>query len=161
MSTQSAEEFAHNFSSDTEDELYWEEVAVPQAEYSVQEDHAGSSATPNIEITLDAYPAQGKHGTQRKPSGGISQAERLLRIDCHKVHTVALISNARERNRWINDELLQARLLSLTPLAIHNSFAMIHKSRIPDDVKRGYLFEQAMSSGHVAPWVMVGGFSSQ
>ncbi|KAH9013188.1 hypothetical protein EDB83DRAFT_2576942, partial [Lactarius deliciosus] len=150
MSTQSAEEFAHDFSSDTEDELDWEEVAVPQAEYSVQEDQAGSSARPNIEITLDAYPAQGKHGTQRKPSGGISQAERLLRIDCHKVHTVALISNARERNRWINDELLQARLLSLTPLAIHNSFAMIHKSRIPDDVKRGYLFEQAMS--RLASW---------
>ena len=77
------------------------------------------------------------------------------------MHTVALIANARERNRWINDELLQvrlalsspfpypdsrtqARLLSLTPLAIHNSFAMIHKSRIPDDVKRGYLFEQAI-----------------
>jgi xeroderma pigmentosum group C-complementing protein len=34
--------------------------------------------------------------------------------------------------------------LSLTPLPIQNSFAMIHKSRIPDDVKRGYLFEQAV-----------------
>ncbi|KAH8984346.1 hypothetical protein EDB92DRAFT_1887514 [Lactarius akahatsu] len=150
MSTHSAEELAYNFSSDSEDELDWEEVAVPQAEYSAPEDQAGPPTRPNIEITLDAYPAQGKDGTQRKPSGGISQAERLLRIDCHKVHTVALISNARERNRWINDELLQARLLSLTPLAIHNSFAMIHKSRIPDDVKRGYLFEQAMS--RLASW---------
>ena len=45
---------------------------------------------------------------------------------------------------------LQARLLSLTPLAIQNSFAMIHKSRIPDDVKRGYLFEQAVS--RLASW---------
>ena len=35
--------------------------------------------------------------------------------------------------------------MSLTPLAIHNSFAMIHKSRIPDDDKRGFLFEQAIS----------------
>ena len=83
------------------------------------------------------------------------------------MHTVALIANARERNGWINDELLQvrpalsspfsypdfrtqARLLSLTPLAVHNSFAMIHKSRIPDDVKRGYLFEQAIS--RLASW---------
>ncbi|KAH9053373.1 hypothetical protein EDB87DRAFT_1651420 [Lactarius vividus] len=149
MSTKSAEELAHDFSSDSEDELDWEEVAVPQAEYSVPEDQAGPSTRPNIEITLDAYPARGKD-TQRKLPGGISQAERLLRIDCHKVHTVALISNARERNRWINDELLQARLLSLTPLAIHNSFAMIHKSRIPDDVKRGYLFELAIS--RLASW---------
>ena len=104
---------------------------------------------------------------RKKPSSGIPHAERLLRIDCHKVHTIALIANAAVRNRWINDELLQvrktrspalqepdfalqARLLSLTPLPIQNSFAMIHKSRIPDDVKRGYLFEQAVS--RLASW---------
>ena len=77
------------------------------------------------------------------------------------------MANASVRNKWINDELLQvrnihssaslgltfvlqARLLSLTPLPIQNSFAMIHKSRIPDDVKRGYLFEQAIS--RLASW---------
>jgi xeroderma pigmentosum group C-complementing protein len=103
---------------------------------------------------------------RKKSSGGIPHAERLLRIDCHKVHTVALIANAAVRNRWINDELLQvhktplslqepdfalqARLLSLTPSPIQNSFSMIHKSRIPDDVKRGYLFEQAVS--RLASW---------
>jgi xeroderma pigmentosum group C-complementing protein len=48
------------------------------------------------------------------------------------------------------DFVFQARLLSLTPLAIQNSFAMIHKSRIPDDVKRGFLFEQAVS--RLASW---------
>lgn len=48
------------------------------------------------------------------------------------------------------DFALQARLLSLTPFPIQNSFAMIHKSRIPDDVKRGYLFEQAVS--RLASW---------
>lgn len=148
MSAQEEEELAHNFSSDSEDELDWEEVAVPQAEQLVPEDQAEPQTRPNIEVTLDAYSVKevkGKDGAQKKPPGGISHAERLLRIDCHKVHTIALISNARVRNRWINDELLQARLLSLTPLAIHNSFAMIHKSRIPDDVKRGCLFEQAIS----------------
>lgn len=46
---------------------------------------------------------------RKKSSGGIPHAERLLRIDCHKVHTVALIANAAVRNRWINDELLQVR----------------------------------------------------
>ena len=46
--------------------------------------------------------------------------------------------------------VLQARLLSLTPSPIQNSFSMIHKSRIPDDVKRGCLFEQAVS--RLASW---------
>ncbi|KAF8264379.1 hypothetical protein EI94DRAFT_1772689 [Lactarius quietus] len=145
MSTPGEEDLAHNFSSDSEDELDWEEVAVPQAEHLVPEDQAGPRTRVNIEVTLDAYSVQGKPGAH-----GISHAERLLRIDCHKVHTVALIANASERNSWINDELLQARLLSLTPLAIHNSFAMIHKSRIPDDVKRGCLFEQAIT--RLASW---------
>jgi xeroderma pigmentosum group C-complementing protein len=48
------------------------------------------------------------------------------------------------------DFALQARLLSLTPSPIQNSFAMIHKSRISNDVKRGYLFEQAVS--RLASW---------
>ena len=35
--------------------------------------------------------------------------------------------------------------MSLTPMSIQNSFAMIHKSRVPDAAKRGRLFESAMS----------------
>lgn len=62
MSMQDAEELAHTFSSDSEDELDWEEVAVPQAENFVQEEQAGPR--PNIEVTLDTYPAQGKNDTQ-------------------------------------------------------------------------------------------------
>lgn len=46
----------------------------------------------------------------RKKTTGISHAERLTRIDCHKIHTVALLVNARIRNRWLNDELLQVGL---------------------------------------------------
>ncbi|KAI0269961.1 hypothetical protein BC834DRAFT_579661 [Gloeopeniophorella convolvens] len=155
MSMQDEVELAHDFASDDdEDEMDWEEVAVPQAQPQAREeleDEPGPSARLNIEITLEARPARGKNGAQKKgPPGGISHAERLLRIDCHKIHTIALIANAQVRNKWINDELLQARLLSLTPLAIQNSFAMIHKSRIPDEVKRGYLFEQAVT--RLASW---------
>lgn len=32
-----------------------------------------------------------------------------MRIDCHKIHTVALIASARVRNRWLNDPLLHVR----------------------------------------------------
>ena len=65
MSTQGADVLAHNFSSDSEDELDWEEVAVPQAEHFVPEDQAGPPSTrPTIEVTLDAYSARGKDGKQ-------------------------------------------------------------------------------------------------
>lgn len=41
---------------------------------------------------------------------GISHAERLARIDCHKVHTISLICNAKIRNQWVNDTLLQVSI---------------------------------------------------
>ena len=33
-----------------------------------------------------------------------------MRLDCHKVHTVTLLMNAKVRNHWINDPLLHVRL---------------------------------------------------
>ncbi|KAJ7464776.1 hypothetical protein B0H11DRAFT_2051338 [Mycena galericulata] len=74
----------------------------------------------------------------------------MYRIDCHKFHTLALLTNAWIRNRWINDPLLHARLLSLTPLSLQTAFAMIHKSRFPEQHKRGRMFETAM--GNLAFW---------
>jgi xeroderma pigmentosum group C-complementing protein len=40
--------------------------------------------------------------------------------------------------------------MSLTPLHLQASFGMIHKSRIPDQHKRGMLFESAI--GHLTEW---------
>ncbi|KAF9465269.1 hypothetical protein BDZ94DRAFT_1160286 [Collybia nuda] len=113
---------------DSEDECDWEEVEVPEQK--------------PIEITISASSSQPK-ATDTK---GISHAERLVRIDCHKIHTVALLGNAWIRNKWINDPLLHARLLSLTPLALQTAFATIHKSRIPDQNQRGRLFEAAVTN---------------
>lgn len=51
--------------SDSEDELDWEEVTVPQALHiELEEDQAESSTRPNIEITLEAYPTRRKGDTQ-------------------------------------------------------------------------------------------------
>lgn len=36
-------------------------------------------------------------------------------------------------------------MLSLTPLPLQNSFAMIHSTRVPEQGKRGRMFEQALS----------------
>jgi hypothetical protein len=50
--------------SDSEDELDWEEVTVPQAQYIELEDQSGPSTRPNIEVTLEAYPTSRKGDTQ-------------------------------------------------------------------------------------------------
>ena len=80
---------------DSEDDLDWEEVDVP--------DHHER----HLEITLQAAPK--KEGPKHK---GTSHADRVARIDCHKIHTVALLLNASVRNRWINDPLLHVPSIS-------------------------------------------------
>ncbi|TFK63043.1 Rad4-domain-containing protein [Pluteus cervinus] len=126
-------EYASLVEQDSEDDIDWEEVQVPE--------HQG------IEITINFSTKADSNSNTKK---GISYAERLLRIDCHKIHTITLLANARVRNKWINDELLHARLLSLTPLPLQNAFAMIHKSRVPDQNQRGRMFEGSVRN--LAEW---------
>ncbi|OSD07353.1 Rad4-domain-containing protein, partial [Trametes coccinea BRFM310] len=154
---------------ESEDDFDWEEVEVAaptvplndeqlQAETAAglsayygdsHEPEAGPSGKPHIEITIKT---KGKaKGDPKKNAKAVQlAAERLIRLDCHKIHTVALLMNAKVRNHWLNDPLLQARLMSMTPLTLQNSFAMIHKSRIPDAAKRGRLFESAIT--RLADW---------
>ncbi|GLB38652.1 putative rad4 beta-hairpin domain 2 [Lyophyllum shimeji] len=123
---------------DSEDDFDWEEVQVPEHEPQQEQEH--------IEITIPAPGPRRKKDTAVNKFKGISHAERLKRIDCHKIHTVALLGNASVRNKWINDPLLHARLLSITPLSLQNAFAMIHKSRVPDQHQRGRMFETAIAN---------------
>ncbi|KAI6023368.1 hypothetical protein EDC04DRAFT_2900565 [Pisolithus marmoratus] len=126
-------------SEGSDEEFEWEEVPVPVEQPTDQELELELSVpSRSIEITLHAQP---KKDESKKKAAAASHAQRLLRTTCHKVHTVCLLANARVRNRWINDELLHARLLSMTPMNLQNAFAMIHKSRVPDQNKRGRLFE--------------------
>ncbi|KAJ3752274.1 hypothetical protein EV360DRAFT_55515 [Lentinula raphanica] len=118
---------------DSDDEMDWEEV--PVSGQQPQEEQ------PLMKIVLRP------DNEAEEPS---NHAERLLRIDCHKIHTVLLLVNARIRNKWLNDELLHARLLSLTPLPLQNAFAMIHSSKIPDAGIRGRMFENSVSK--LAEW---------
>ncbi|KAI0333722.1 Rad4-domain-containing protein [Cubamyces sp. BRFM 1775] len=155
---------------ESEDDFDWEEVEVAagpalsldsaqlQAETAAglaayygesQEAEPGPSEKQNIEITIQTKGKQ-KGDTKKNERAVQLAAERLVRLDCHKIHTVALLMNAKVRNHWLNDPLLQARLLSLTPLPLQNAFAMIHKSRVPDPAKRGRLFESAVT--RLAEW---------
>jgi len=63
MSTQ-GKTSTYDVHSDSEDELDWEEGAVPQAQHIELEDQAGPSMGPNIEVILEAYPTRRKGDTQ-------------------------------------------------------------------------------------------------
>lgn len=92
----------------------------------------------------------------------MTSKDRLVRIDAHKLHVVALLANARIRNQWANNRLLkvskpyanhtrsklttfQARLLSLLPHPLVTAFS-IPPSRFPDRAQRARLFVEALQS---------------
>ncbi|KAL1745796.1 hypothetical protein HDZ31DRAFT_81675 [Schizophyllum fasciatum] len=127
---------------DSEDDFDWEEVVVPEP---IEQDVVLEEEEPvrkDIEITIKTKPKKAAKAEIKKQ--GISHAERLLRVDCHKLHTLCLLASARIRNKWLNDPLLHARLLSLTPLALQNAFSAIHKSRMPDATHRAHMFKRAL-----------------
>ncbi|KAL5501487.1 hypothetical protein ACEPAH_8747 [Sanghuangporus vaninii] len=143
---------------DSDEETDWEDVSMRPNATTIAEESVpdyklgnqvvesstrkdGKPAAGNIEITLKK--AQ-KSDPKRKKQAEQNAELRALRLTCHKIHTVALLANAIIRNRWLNDDVLQARLLSLTPMSLQTSFSMIIKKRHPDAAKRGRLFESAM-----------------
>ncbi|CCA70644.1 related to xeroderma pigmentosum group C complementing factor (homolog to excision repair protein RAD4) [Serendipita indica DSM 11827] len=117
---------------ESDDEMEWEEVDV------LQDDPKDSGLpTQNVEVILEQSTQK-----QKKRVGG-DPVQRKLRLEAHKTHTVALLASFSLRNRWINDPLLHARLLSLTPLPLQMSFSMIHKKTEPDASRRTRLFQTA------------------
>ncbi|TFK87491.1 Rad4-domain-containing protein [Polyporus arcularius HHB13444] len=154
---------------ESEDDFDWEEVEVAQPTVSadasatesavapslqeyygdVHGTEEGPSQKPHLEITIKTK-GKAKGDPKKKQKALQLAAERAIRVDCHKVHTVALLANAKIRNKWLNDPLLHARLMSLTPLPLQNAFAMISKSRVPEPAKRGRLFESAIT--RLADW---------
>lgn len=126
--------YASSVEAASEDEADWEEVAVPtltndEAAAAIYNPYAevstpleaNDTAPGPLEITIGAKDevsslryaigvSCGRFITKDftcRPKG-ISHAERLLRIDCHKTHTVCLLASARIRNKWLNDQLLHA-----------------------------------------------------
>jgi xeroderma pigmentosum group C-complementing protein len=77
---------ASGLDPESDSEGDWEEVPVPEEET-------------NLEITIATRPAQDKKAR-------LSRADQLLRTNSHKLHTLALLTNAWVRNKWINDPLL-------------------------------------------------------
>ncbi|RPD62250.1 Rad4-domain-containing protein [Lentinus tigrinus ALCF2SS1-7] len=154
---------------ESEDDFDWEEVEVAQTitpadasgsasavapslgEYygDTHDTEEGPSQKPHLEITIKTL-GKAKGGPKKNERALQIAAERAIRVDCHKIHTISLLVNAKIRNKWLNDPLLHARLMSLTPLALQDSFAMITKSRFPEPAKRGRMFESAIT--RLADW---------
>lgn len=114
----------------SDDDLDWEEVHVPEDQDQLELELSPPTPRQNIEITLQAPPKKDdvkwvlftfpflhlfdrvRNANRKKAAAGLN-AQRLLRTTSHKIHTVALLANARIRNKWINDPLLHvSNLLS-------------------------------------------------
>lgn len=96
----------------SDEDIDWEEIQVdPQnIEITLQTRPEGNNKNKDKSVqSIHIYLLVLTNAIARKK--GVSHAERVLRIDCHKVHTVILLANARIRNKWINDELLHVRSL--------------------------------------------------
>ncbi|KZO97015.1 Rad4-domain-containing protein [Calocera viscosa TUFC12733] len=126
----------------SEDETEWEEVDVEAGLAPLQTPIEVEIAGPSrpIEVTINRQ----KRSEEEVRKRAAANAERLYRLEAHKLHTLALLANARIRNRWLNDPLLQARLLSLTPLHLQTAFIAITKRNQPDVIRRGRMFETAI-----------------
>ncbi|EPQ51119.1 Rad4-domain-containing protein [Gloeophyllum trabeum ATCC 11539] len=150
----------HGLDTDDED-MEWEEVDMPAADGLATLGSAVTDRTTNdngftgtaqggrsIEITLKRAKGKGKEGQKEAASQKAKQAQatRLSRIRCHKIHTVTLLANAAIRNQWINDQLLQARLLSIPPFHLQQSLSSPPSKRVvPSSAQRGRMFEQAIN----------------
>ena len=89
---------------DSDEDIDWEEVPIEAAQQDL-EITLSSAPVEQIKSVFSLFiPFDFSYSARRGRT--ISHAERLLRIGCHKLHTLCLLSNARVRNQWLNDELL-------------------------------------------------------
>lgn len=104
--------------SSEESDMEWEEVDLEQKPPQAGRVSGVSLAAgqdEDIQITLDTPAAQRQKTVSRKP---ISNAERKLRLDIHKVHLLCLLRHVQIRNLWCNDDNLQGFLKQMLPRRI-------------------------------------------
>ncbi|KAK4701676.1 xeroderma pigmentosum group C-complementing protein, partial [Phenoliferia sp. Uapishka_3] len=130
-------------SDDSEDEDAWDEVDVEQDNRAstIAAAAAAAAGTESIEIVISKG-GKGK-GKKKKPDGSTTR-DRMVRQERHKTHTICHLAVGLIRNRWLNDSLLKARLLSLVPLHLLNAFSSYNKSTHPNERDRSRLFDHAL-----------------
>ncbi|OXG22454.1 xeroderma pigmentosum group C-complementing protein [Cryptococcus neoformans Tu259-1] len=144
--------------NDEDDEDEFEEVPIPIASNEVQgdneneegegdedEDEEDDDGVIHLEIGGETAEEKAKRMILAKRKKPLTARDRALRLEVHKVHVVALLASASVRNKWCNNSLLKARLLSLLPHPLQAAFN-IPPSRFPDRAQRSRLFFEALQS---------------
>lgn len=54
----------------------------------------------------------------------MSHAERVMRLETHKIHTICLISNGWIRNKYLNDRLLHVGIQLAISLSVADNKAI-------------------------------------
>ncbi|KAF8340733.1 uncharacterized protein EI90DRAFT_3012505 [Cantharellus anzutake] len=132
--------------TDSDNDMDWEEVVPSQIAAQTIVIHPPEESA-SLQITIQAPLSGGKqaqtHAKREKTKA--ESLNRFIRLQAHRLHTIALLTNATIRNWWANDELLHARLMSLTPLSLQTPFAIITPRNQPDRQLRGRQFEAALT----------------
>ena len=94
----------------SDDDMDWEEI-LPVATLPPPPNNELSAAQAPIKITIRAPGAKNPSAEALKKQKSESEAlERFVRLQSHRIHTVALLANASIRNKWLNDPLLHVSL---------------------------------------------------
>lgn len=95
----------------SDDEMDWEEIVPvqPHPQPAIQQTLPSTSAP--LQITIRAPPKLQSESDARKQKSAEDARARFIRLQAHRIHTIALLANGAIRNNWINDDLLHVRFL--------------------------------------------------
>lgn len=93
--------------SGSDDDMDWEEVVPFQLATQNIVVQSPAEGAP-LQITIRAPPSKDKQteAQARREEARAKSLQRLIRLQAHRLHTIALLTNACIRNQWANDELL-------------------------------------------------------
>ncbi|KAH9812579.1 hypothetical protein DFH28DRAFT_1031461 [Melampsora americana] len=127
---------------DDDEEMDWEEVDV-QEEADLSADNDDRLSRPDTTAFDIVLAKSGTNSTNKRKTPN-SAIERMIRHETHRAHTLALLAAGRFRNHLLNDQLLQARLLSMVPLSLVNAFSSFSLQTHPSEIDRSRLFDSAV-----------------
>jgi hypothetical protein len=92
-----------------DEEMDWEEIVPPQ-KLEASNPETSSSSDP-FQITIRAPNQKQSESDARKERSRAEALQRFVRLQAHRLHTIAHLCNGSIRNKWINDPLLHVCLM--------------------------------------------------
>ncbi|KAL1924734.1 uncharacterized protein VTP21DRAFT_4388 [Calcarisporiella thermophila] len=131
------EEVAEEAEGEEEEEGEGEE----EEEEEEEEQEEAHPALKTLEITFSAPEVQ------LFKQKGITKMDRMIRMNLHKTHLLCLLAHGAIRNRWINEDEIQAMAISVVPPNIVEAFKL---KRAKFEHAKGAAFLEALRS--LAAW---------